>query len=76
MMSMDRPITDAESTREEPLSFDEPEQPSAYIVGIEDLFRVDACEVASPEEAKNLVLRRLGEEPYEAYDATIVDVEP
>jgi hypothetical protein len=71
---MDSPITDVESTSEHPQSFDEPDGPSAYLVAIEDLFRVEDAD--SPEEAERIVLERLGEEPFEAYDAQVVDTEP
>jgi hypothetical protein len=43
-----------------------------YILAIDDLFRVEA---PTEENAKRLLLEKLGEEPYIAYTAEVVDVE-
>ena len=47
----------------------------AYIVKIEDRFRVNSDEVDSEEEACEMVLNRLGDDPFNAYKPTVVGVE-
>jgi hypothetical protein len=47
----------------------------AYIVALEDLFRVpESANVNSEEEAEQFVLDRIGSEGYIPKDATVVEV--